>query len=131
MAGLDWSPRACASGFVSGGFEYQPRDDLRMGNHRQMTRLYLDGLGAHSLCHEPLEVGIDCAVLGRDRIEARFRPPGGLRGLAGEQSLLERLLDRIEHLCLFGGQIAREIPQECLLAKTSFITVKHDARGRS
>src|ERR1700704_3003088 len=37
--------------------------------------------------------------------------PRGLRGLAGEQSLLERLLDRIEHLCFSRWQIAREIPQ--------------------
>jgi hypothetical protein len=75
------------------------------------------GLGPHSLRHEPLEVGIDRAVLGRNRIEARFRSPRGLRGLAGEQSLLERLLDRIEHLCLCRGQIAREIPQEGLLVR--------------
>jgi hypothetical protein len=29
---FDW-PLACASGFVSGGFKYQPRNDLRMGDH--------------------------------------------------------------------------------------------------
>src|SRR5215470_1415337 len=76
-AAIDWPPPACASGFVSGGFEYQPRDDLRMGDHRQMAGLHLDGLRTHPLGHEVLEIGIDRAVLGRNRIEARFRSPRG------------------------------------------------------
>jgi hypothetical protein len=50
-------------GFLSRRFKDQPRDFFGMGNQRQMARLYLDGLGAHSLGHEALKVRIDGAVL--------------------------------------------------------------------
>src|SRR6476620_4326410 len=102
------------SGLLSGGFEDQPRDFLRVRDQREMAGLHLDGLGAHPLGHEALEIGIDRAVLGRNRIEARFRTPRGLRGLSREESLLERLLNRIEHLRLRFRQVAREITHESL-----------------
>ena len=123
-AAISWPTAACTSGLVPGGFEYKPRDEPRLGDHRQVADLHLDSLRAHSLGHKALEIGIDSAVLGRNRIEARFRSPCGLWGLVGEQGLLERLLDRIKHLCFCRGQIAREIPQEGLLAETSFVTIK-------
>jgi len=50
-----------------------------------------------------------------------------VRGLAGEQSLIERLLDRIEHLRLRLRQVAREVAQERFLGETSFIAVENDA----
>jgi len=43
---------------------------------------------------------------------------------------LERLLDRIEHLGLRLRQVAREITQESLLGKPSFIAVEQDAGRR-
>ena len=49
-------------GFLSRRFEDQPRDFVGMGNQREMAGLQLDGLGAHPLGHEALEVRIDGAV---------------------------------------------------------------------
>src|SRR5262249_35214438 len=48
-----------------GSFENQLRDFVRMRDQCEMAGPYLDRLGAHALGHKPLEVGIDCAVLGR------------------------------------------------------------------
>ena len=101
-----------------------------MRDQREMARLHFDGLGTHTFGHEAFEIGIDGAVFGRYRIKTRLRAPGRLRGLAGEQSLLERLLDRIEHLRLRFRQIAREIAQECGLAEAAFIAVENDPGRR-
>src|SRR6266478_4949533 len=62
-------------------------------------------------------------------IETRLRPPGRMRGLAREQSLLERRLDRIEDLRLRFRQVAREIAQERGLVETPFIAVEDDPGG--
>jgi hypothetical protein len=43
---------------------------------------------------------------------------------------MELLLNRVEHLCLRLGQVAREIAEERLLAETSFIAVENDAGRR-
>jgi hypothetical protein len=50
--------------------------------------------------------------------------------LAREQSLLERLLDRIEDLRVRFRQVAREIVQERGLAETPFIAVEPNPGGR-
>jgi hypothetical protein len=50
-------PTPCASGLLSGGFEDQPCDFLRMRDQREMAGLHLDGPGAHALGHEALEPG--------------------------------------------------------------------------
>ena len=65
-----------------------------------MARLHFDGHGAHALGHEAFEIGIDRPVLRGDGIETRLRPPSRMRRLARKQSLMERLLDRIEDLGL-------------------------------
>src|SRR3984893_7828996 len=80
---------------VSRGFQDELGNLVGMGDQREMAGLHLDGLGAHPLGHEALEIGIDRAVIRGNRIETRLRPPGRMRGLAGEQSLLERLLGRV------------------------------------
>jgi hypothetical protein len=59
-----------------------------------MAGLHLDGLGAHALGHETFEIRIDRPVFRGNGIETRLRPPGRMRGLSREESLLERLLDR-------------------------------------
>src|SRR3984893_17793989 len=94
--GLRVLPKPCASGLLSGGFEDQPRDFLRVRDQREMAGLHLDCLGAHPLGHEALEVRIDGAVFRGNGVVAGLGSPCRVRGLAGEQSLLERLLDRIE-----------------------------------
>ena len=81
----------CASGLLPGGFEDQPRDFVGMGDQREMAGLHLDGLGAHPLGHEVLKVRIDGAVFGGNGVEAGLGSPRRVRGLAGEQSLVERL----------------------------------------
>jgi hypothetical protein len=58
---------------------------------------------------------------------ARLRSPGRVRGLAGEQSLVERLLHGVEHLRLCFRQVAGKVTQESLFGKASFIAVEHDA----
>src|SRR6266446_5113548 len=95
-----------------------------------MARLHFDGLGAHSLGHEAFEIGIDRPVFRGNGIETWLRPPGRMRGLAREQSLLERLLDRIENLRLRFRQVAREIAQERGLVETPFIAVEDDPGDR-
>src|SRR5882672_3847520 len=109
---------------LSRGFQDELGNLVGLGYQRQVTRLHFDGLGAHPLGHEAFEIGIDRPVFRGNGIETRLRPPGRLRGLAREQSLLERLLDRIEDLRLRLRQVAREIAQERRLAETSFIAVK-------
>src|ERR1700690_3889461 len=84
------------SRLLSGGFEDQVRDFIGMRDQREMAGLHLDRLGAHALGHEPLEVRIDRAVLGRNGVVSRLRSPCRVRGLAGEQSFVERLLHGIE-----------------------------------
>src|ERR1700756_5950607 len=53
-----------------------------------------------------------------------------MRRLAGKQSLLEWLLDRIEDLRPRFRQVAREIPQEGSLAETSLIAVEDNPGTR-
>src|ERR1700722_12942092 len=84
----------------------------------------------HVLGPSAFEIRIDGPVFRRNGIETRLRPPGGMCGLAGEQSLVERLLDRIEDLRLRFRQVAREITQESLLGKPSFIAVEDNPGGR-
>src|ERR1700730_14352245 len=114
---------------LSGGFQDQPGDLVGLGYQRQVTRLHFDGLGAHSLGHEAFEIGIDRPVFRRNGIETRLRPPSRMRRLAREQSLLERLLDRIKDLRLRFRQVAREIAQERSLAEASFIAVEDNPGG--
>src|SRR3984893_9176490 len=128
--GLRVLPKPCASGLLSGGFEDQPRDFLRVRDQREMAGLHLDCLGAHPLGHEALEVRIDGAVFRRNGIESRVRSTCGLSSLAGEQCLVERLLDGVEHLRFCFWQVAGEITQERSLAETSFIAIENYAGRR-
>ena len=111
--------RSCASG----GFQDQVRDLLRMGDERDVARPHLDRRRAHTLRHEAFEIGVDRAILGRDRVEARLRTPGGVPGLAHEQRPVKWLLHRIENARSAFRQIAREIAQECSLREPPFVAV--------
>jgi hypothetical protein len=53
----------CSSGLLSRSFEYQLRNFFGMGDQREVAGLHLDGLGAHPLGHEALEVRIDGTIL--------------------------------------------------------------------
>jgi len=44
-------------------FQNQIRNRLRLRYQRNVTRLDLDRLSAHSLCHEALEIRIDGPIL--------------------------------------------------------------------
>jgi hypothetical protein len=57
-----------------------------------MARLDLDGLCSHPLRHEAPQIRIDRPIFRRDRIEAGLRSPRRLGSLAGEERLVERLL---------------------------------------
>ena len=94
-----------------------------------MACLHFNRRRAHALGHEAFKIWIDGAVFGRDGIETGLRPPRRMAGLTCQQSLLERLLDCVEYLCLRFGQVACEIAQERLFAKASFIAVENNAGG--
>ena len=66
------------SGLLSGGFEDQPRDFLRVRDQREMAGLHLDGLSPHPLGHEALEVRIDGAVFRRNGVVAGLGSPNKL-----------------------------------------------------
>src|SRR5262249_21477016 len=51
-------------------FKNQIRDGLGLGYERNVTRLHLDRLRGHSLCHEALKIRIDGSILRRDRVPA-------------------------------------------------------------
>src|ERR1700751_378347 len=72
----------------SGGFQDQSGDLVGMRDQREVARLYFDGLGAHALGHEALEIGINRPVFRGNSIETRLRPPGRVRGLPAEQILV-------------------------------------------
>ena len=112
---------------LPGRLQDQARDRVGLRDQGQVARLHLDRLGAHALGHETLEVRIDGPVLRRNRVPARLRPPRGVRGLVGEQRLLERDLDRVEDARFVRRQIAGEVAQECLLAQPALIVRPDDA----
>src|SRR5277367_2209073 len=100
-----------------------------MGDQRQMACLHLNGSCAHAFGHEAFKIRIDRAVLSRDSIETWLRPPSRLRGSACQQSLVERLLNRVKDLRLRFRQVACEIPQERLFAQAPLIAIENDAGG--
>jgi hypothetical protein len=69
---------------LSGGFEDQSRDFLRVRDQREMAGLHLDCLGPHPLGHEALEVRIDGAIFRGNGVvaglEAESRSPGEADG---------------------------------------------------
>src|SRR5580658_5998183 len=100
-----------------------------MGDQRHVACLHFDSLGAHALGHEAFKIRIDGAVFGRDSVETWLRAPSRLGGLARQQRLLERFLDRVKHPSLRSRQIAREVPQERLFAEAPLVAVENDAGG--
>jgi hypothetical protein len=108
-------------------FQNQIRNRLRLGYQRNVTRVDLDRLGAHPLCHEALEIRVDGPILRRHRVPARLRTPCRVRGFASEQGPTKRPLHREERPCFRIRQVAREVPQKSLLAEASFIAIKYYA----
>src|ERR1700751_589285 len=100
------APRSSA---VLGRVQNEVRDGLGLRYERNLTRLHLDRLRSHSLCHEPLKIRIYRPIFRRDGVPAWFRPPCRLGGLPGEKSPVERPLHREERPCLRFRQVAREI----------------------
>src|SRR6202043_3371708 len=49
----------------------------RLGQHRDMTAVCFDGCGAHMLGDEPLQLGMNSAILGGNDVPARLRLPSG------------------------------------------------------
>src|SRR2546430_16887127 len=103
-----------------------------MRDQGEVACLPFDGLGAHPLGHEAFQIGIVRPVVRGNGIETRLRPPGRMRGLVREQSLLERLLDRIENLRLrFGRSPAKSRRNAASLRRPSSPskTIPADAGG--
>ena len=95
-----------------------------------MASLHFDSFCSHSLRHEALKVRVNRPIKGRNRVVTRFGAPRGVRGFAGKQALLKRLLYGEENLRLRLRQVASEVVQERFLAETSFITVENNASRR-
>src|SRR5262249_15256503 len=108
-------------------FQNQIRNRLRLQYQRNVTRLDLDRLGSHSLCHEALEIRVDGPILRGHGVPAWLWPPCRVGGFAGEQGLMKRPLHREERPCLRFRQVAREITQESLFAQASFIAIEYYA----
>ena len=72
-------------GDCGGGLSDYVEHGTRLGEHRNVTDLQLDGRGAHALCGETFQVGMDRAILGGHDGPARLRPPGDAGQLLGEQ----------------------------------------------
>src|SRR3984885_5820319 len=106
-----------ALGMLSRGFNIQLCDHFGLRDEWKTRSVHLYGSRAHTLVHETLKVRIDGPVFSGDCIEARLRLPGCLCGLAREQGLLERLLDRVQDPRLFLRNIARKVAKESLLAQ--------------
>src|SRR5215831_3382973 len=127
----DWPQRMAVRLVLRPGstsrFQNQIRNRLRLRYERNVTRLHLDRLGGHSLCHEALEIRIDGPILSRDGVPAWLWPPCRVGGFAGEQGLMKRPLHREERPGLRFRQVAREITQESLLAEASFIAIEYYA----
>src|ERR1700758_1377720 len=64
--------RPLTSCALAGSLQDELRDCIRLRDQRQVTRLDLYGLGAHTLSHESLQVRIDRAILGRNGVITRL-----------------------------------------------------------
>src|SRR3569833_2466420 len=82
-----------------------------------MARRYLDGIGAHTLRHEALQVRIDGPILRGDGVEAGLGAPRGVGCFTREQFLPEGLLHRKQLPGARFGNILRKIVEERLLGE--------------
>jgi hypothetical protein len=96
-------------GDCGGGIADYVEHGARLGEHRNVAALHLDGRGAHALRSEALQVRVDGAILGGHDVPTRLRPPGdAVQLLLGEQIEGRRELGRIDNALLIGRQIAGE-----------------------
>jgi hypothetical protein len=85
-----------------GGVADYVQHGARLGEHRNGAALHLDGRGAHALGAEPLQLRMDCAILGAHDVPAR--PPGDAIKILGEEISRRREAGRIDDALLFGRQ---------------------------
>src|SRR6516162_6384602 len=81
---------------------------LWLGEHRDVTGAQLDGCGAHALCNETLQFGLDGAIFSGHDVPTRLRPPSDTVDLLVEQVGHRCGLGRPDKLLLRLGQITRE-----------------------
>ena len=72
-------------GDCGGGLADYVEHGARLGEHRNVAALHLDGRGAHALRSEAFQVRMDSAILGGHDRPARLRPPSDAIQLLGEQ----------------------------------------------
>ena len=95
-------------GDCGGGLADYVEHGARLGDHRNVAALHLDGRGAHALRGEAFQVGLDGAILGGYDGPTWLRPPSNAIQLLGEQIEGWREVGRIDDALLFGRQIAGE-----------------------
>src|ERR1700683_5503806 len=78
----------------------------RLGEHRHVAALQLDGRCAPALGAESFQLRMDCAILGAHDVPAWLRPPGDAVKLLAEEVSGWREVGRIDDALLFGRQIA-------------------------
>src|SRR2546429_4076624 len=79
-----------------------------MGQHGDVAAVHVVGVGAHTLRHEALQVGVDGAVVVGHDVPARLRLPRGALGVPAEQTRVRYHLGRPDQLLLLFGEVARE-----------------------
>src|SRR5215470_17511713 len=74
-------------GFLNGlcGVADHVQHNLWLGEHRDVTRAQLDGCGAHALCNESLQFGLDGAIFSGHDVPTWLRPPSDTVDLLVEQ----------------------------------------------
>src|SRR6516164_5523295 len=97
-------------GFLNGvcGVADHVQHGLWLGEHRDVTGAQLDGCGAHALCNETLQFGLDGAIFSGHDVPTRLRPPSDTVDLLVEQVGHRCGLGRPHKLLLRLGQITRE-----------------------
>ena len=115
---------------MSRGFQDQVGDLVGVRDQGEMSGIHLDRLRAHSLGHEAFESGIYRPIVFRDGIEARLRVPGGDGRLAGQQRLVEGLLDGVEDLGFRLWDAVGEVAEEGLFLQSAPVAFEDDT-GRS
>src|SRR5215472_14470150 len=87
------------------GFSDHIKHEVRLGQHRYVAAIGLEGRCAHTLRDETLQLGLDSAVLSSYDVPTRLGFPRSTFHLLLEQICYRRALSSPDQLLLFLGEI--------------------------
>src|SRR5215471_9178452 len=112
-------------GFLNGlcGVADHVQHSLWLGEHRDVTGAQLDGCGAHALCNETLQFGLDGAIFSGHDVPTRLRPPS---------DAVDLLVEQVGHRCGLGrpNKLLLRLGQITLKIKTLLVTEDSDEADR-